>query len=323
MPECDLWWRNPGAASDEIWTLIPDASGPTVFHLAPFVSSEHHPRCAVRGRIERSAAPVPGTISLPSSKDHSVVAQSDYLETIRLALDSIANSDLQKVVLSRSDWWDETGDPESVFIRKCKEQPNALVYLLNIPEAGVWLGATPELLLSQQGRHFETVSLAGTRHAINGDWTAKEVREQALVTEFIASQLHLQQAENVVIDSAKDCAYGPFVHLQSRIQFDSDAEVDQWLDALHPTPAVGGEPRGSALDFIALHERKSRGYYAGYLGWSTGDQSTYYVNLRCMQWFADGARFYAGGGIVSGSNAAAEWEETVMKLQSIRQLSRG
>ncbi len=126
MPECDLWWRNPGAASDEIWTLIPDASGATVFHLAPFVSSEHHPRCAVRGRIERCAAPVPGTISLPSSTDHSVVAQSDYLETIRLALDSIANSDLQKVVLSRSDWWDESGDPESVFVRKCKEHPNGV-----------------------------------------------------------------------------------------------------------------------------------------------------------------------------------------------------
>ena len=323
MPEFDLWWRNPGAESDEIWTLVPDPLGPTTFHLAPFVVSDEHPHCTVRGRIERSQPPVPGTITLPAASDRSVVSQSDYLESIHSALDSIENTALEKVVLSRSDWWDETGNPESVFARKCLEHPNALVYLLNIPIAGVWMGATPELLLHQEGDQFETVSLAGTRHATRDNWTSKERREQALVTKFIAKQLDEFHAENVIIEPPIDRNYGAFVHLQSRIQFAANAKTHDLISALHPTPAVGGEPREQALRFIAAHEKQSRGYYAGYFGWTTGDQSTFYVNLRCMQWFTEGARVFAGGGIVSGSDALAEWQETVMKLQSIRQISRG
>ena len=323
MPEFDLWWRNPGADSDEIWTLVPDSSGPTTFYLAPFEESKEHPHCTVKGRIERSPAPMPGTIPLPRVMDRTVVSKSDYLASIRSALDSIENTSLEKVVLSRSDWWDETSHPESVFARKCTEHPNALVYLLSIPQAGVWLGATPELLLHQRGDQFETVSLAGTRHADRENWTSKEIREQSLVTKFIAEQLDEFHAENVVIEPAADRNYGAFVHLQSRIQFASSAETPDLLSALHPTPAVGGEPRAHALEFIAAHEKQSRAYYAGYFGWATGEQSTFYVNLRCMQWFAEGARIFAGGGIVSGSDAQAEWQETVMKLQSIGQVSRG
>ncbi len=318
MSQVDLWWRNPGADPHEIWTLVPDSEGQTTFHLAPFVESPEHPHCMVRGRIERSELPDPGSIALPKAADRTTMLQSDYLKSIGLALDSIENTPLKKVVLSRSDWRVDQDCPESAFARKCFEHPDALVYLLNIPKAGVWMGATPELLLNQKGTQFETVSLAGTREAGQGAWTSKELREQAVVTEFIAKQLEKFDAQKIFIEPPVDRTYGSFVHLQSRIHFESSVKTKDLLEALHPTPAVGGEPREQALRFIASHEVQSRGYYAGYFGWTTGGQSTYYVNLRCMQWFDEGARIYAGGGIVAGSNPLAEWQETVIKLQSIR-----
>jgi isochorismate synthase EntC len=40
-----------------------------------------------------------------------------------------------------------------------------------------------------------------------------------------------------------------------------------------------------------------------------------------MQWFSSGARIFAGGGIIAGSDATSEWEETEIKIQSIRQVS--
>jgi isochorismate synthase len=323
MHELAIWWRNPGAESGEVWTLVPDQDGDTTFHLAPFVESLEHPHCFVQGWMERSKLPTPGSIVLPHASRHDVTTEVDYCKVVDLAVESIEKTALKKVVLSRSEWWDHTDSPESVFAQKCQEYPNALVYLLSIPEAGVWLGATPELLLQKENNHYETVSLAGTRETNRDHWTSKEIREQALVTEFIEKQVKELSAKNILIGSPTDRAYGPFVHLESRIRFESLAQTKELLKALHPTPAVGGEPRSLALDFIAQHEKQSRGYYSGFFGWSAEGKSNYYVNLRCMQWFVEGARVFAGGGIVSGSVASEEWQETVLKLRSIRGTYRG
>ena len=113
-------------------------------------------------------------------------------------------------------------------------------------------------------------------------------------------------------------AYGSLQHLQSNITFRSEEDEDFWLNALHPTPAVGGTPREKALDFIANHESGERRYYTGFLGTIEGDRAAFYVNLRCMQCFANGFRLFAGGGIVAGSDPAKEWKETRDKIESIR-----
>ena len=40
---------------------------------------------------------------------------------------------------------------------------------------------------------------------------------------------------------------------------------------LHPTPAVGGEPREVALALVDEHEGFDRGWYAGPIGWLGAD----------------------------------------------------
>jgi isochorismate synthase EntC len=39
-----------------------------------------------------------------------------------------------------------------------------------------------------------------------------------------------------------------------------------------------------------------------------------------MECFSDGFRLFAGGGIVSGSDAKEEWEETRVKIETIRSM---
>jgi salicylate biosynthesis isochorismate synthase/menaquinone-specific isochorismate synthase len=85
--------------------------------------------------------------------------------------------------------------------------------------------------------------------------------------------------------------------------------------ALHPTPAVGGEPIGTAGRLIPALEGLDRGWYAGPVGWTdvTGD-GEFCVALRCALLRGPAASCFAGCGIVVGSDPAAELAETEVKL---------
>ena len=262
--------------------------------------------------------PQPGTITALAEGSCEGASQQEHEHAVQEALNAIEAGTLEKVVVSRSEFWTTQRTPEEVFQAKCTAYPDAFVYLFAHASAGVWIGATPEVLLVRAGEQFETTALAGTKADVQREWTDKERREQALVADFIEQNVRSGNASDVTVSQAKSMAYGSLQHLQSNITFRSEEEEDFWLNALHPTPAVGGTPRKKALDFIANHEAGDRRYYTGFLGTIEGDQAAFYVNLRCMQCFANGFRLFAGGGIVAGSDPAKEWKETRDKIESIR-----
>jgi salicylate biosynthesis isochorismate synthase/menaquinone-specific isochorismate synthase len=87
---------------------------------------------------------------------------------------------------------------------------------------------------------------------------------------------------------------------------------------LHPTPAVGGEPRAVAQRLIPALEGLDRGWYAGPVGWidAAGD-GEFCVALRCALLDGAHAHLYAGCGIVRDSDPAAELAETELKLEAL------
>ena len=289
-----------------------------VFRFAPFQMAPGCPTLQLKGRAVAAEFPTPGTITALPEGSCEGASQQEHEQTVQQALDAIEAGTLEKVVVSRSEFWETHRTPEEVFEAKCEAYPDAFVYLFAHGLAGAWIGATPEVLLVRDGELFETTALAGTKADAQRDWTDKERHEQALVADFIEQNLRGRNARGVNIDEAASMAYGTLQHLQSKITFRSKEDVDFWLDALHPTPAVGGTPRDKALDFIANHESGERRYYTGFLGTTEGDRAAFYVNLRCMQCFANGFRLFAGGGIVEGSDPLKEWKETRDKIESIR-----
>jgi salicylate biosynthesis isochorismate synthase/menaquinone-specific isochorismate synthase len=93
---------------------------------------------------------------------------------------------------------------------------------------------------------------------------------------------------------------------------------------LHPTPAVGGEPREGALAAIAELEGMDRGWYAGPIGWMDAlEDGEFCVGLRSALLRDRTAHAYAGGGIVAGSDPAAELAETEVKLGAMLPLLAG
>jgi salicylate biosynthesis isochorismate synthase/menaquinone-specific isochorismate synthase len=93
---------------------------------------------------------------------------------------------------------------------------------------------------------------------------------------------------------------------------------------LHPTPAVGGEPREAALAAITELERIDRGWYAGPVGWmDAAEDGEFCVGLRSALLRDRTAHLIAGAGIVADSDPAAELAETELKLEALLPLLAG
>ncbi len=110
------------------------------------------------------------------------------------------------------------------------------------------------------------------------------------------------------------------VHLQTPFvgRLREPTHVLELVRRLHPTPAVGGWPAAPALRWIAREEPGSRGWYAGPVGWfdARGD-GEFGVALRSGLLRRGEAHLYAGAGIVRGSDAEAEFDETEVKLRTM------
>ncbi len=92
------------------------------------------------------------------------------------------------------------------------------------------------------------------------------------------------------------------------------------LSTLHPTPAVGGQPKQAAIDLIEELESSDRGFYAAPVGIISPDCIQYTVAIRSALINQNNISVYAGAGIVEGSDALAEWKETENKMKNFTEV---
>jgi len=249
----------------------------------------------------------------------------NYEEKIRVAVEKLQTTELDKVVLSRQVGVDFGGAKSDSFKKSLSLYPSAFVYWFFHPESGHWQGATPELFLRTKGSEIETSSLAGTRvySPENKEeiWGEKERKEQQFVTDFIVDQLE-DLTENISQEGPKNHIAGNLVHLKTKIiaRLKSGISVERVISSLHPTPAVCGTPREPALQTIKDLEDYDRQYYTGYLGLKNDKKTQLYVNLRCMKLYESKAIIFVGGGITKDSKAELEYQETQAKAMTMKKV---
>jgi len=154
----------------------------------------------------------------------------------------------------------------------------------------------------------------------------KEVLEQEYVTRYIHDVLWEFQVKDYRVCSPYVRKAGNLVHLCTDFSFEYDKIGDRlwkYVDAMHPTPAVAGQPKEDAIRFIKELEPHDRNYYAGFLGPITHNmQIDLFVNLRCLKITPEYMSLYVGGGITLDSNPADEWDETKLKAESLLKILR-
>ena len=262
------------------------------------------------------------------NEDAEQSGKAEYVEKVNRALEAIQSKALQKVVLSRKITKDINPDPFYTFQIMLRQFPEAFCYFLHHPRVGIWMGASPEVLLKHSKDRISTVSLAGTQKVgmvKDVVWSAKELREQEYVTHYIEQALK-GLADSPEVSDPRAVRAGNLLHLESRIEASNPrVGVGQFVKELHPTPAVCGIPVDEAKAFLQSYEGYPRTYYTGYLGelnWGDNNESHLFVNLRCMNFLDNQVHVYVGGGLVEGSDPELEWQETVHKSESMLHLLR-
>lgn len=258
-------------------------------------------------------------------------ADEEWLQRVVRALDAITAGAFAKVVLTRRSRFPALGgvDPARVLHWLERHYPGCVQFAADTPE-GLVLGASPERLVSLAGHQVVADALAGTvarcprdghasGEALLAD--AKLLREHRLVVRDIAAALAPVCPGLRVPEEPQVLTLPTLQHLWTPLHGRVGRGVGLFDLAarLHPTPAVGGFPRGPALAWMRAAGETARGWYTGGIGWVEGDGSgELSVVLRCARLGADGAELYAGAGIVAASDPAAELAETELKLQTMR-----
>lgn len=256
------------------------------------------------------------------------IDQQEYFRQIHQYFDAFHSGKIQKAILSRvirlsrpKSW-----TPFHTFMALTQKYPNTFVSFYFSAKNGMWMGATPELLMDADKENMKTVALAATqpvREDHQYSWRKKEMEEH----DFVRRHIENVMAQN---DCKLETSKGPYTiesgrvaHLKTEYDFKKapSTNIRNIIHQLHPTPAIGGEPVKAALDCISEVEGYSRNYYTGYIGEVNDRQQTrLYINLRCMQIDDHQIAMYVGGGISADSNANEEWDETIQKSLTMRQV---
>lgn len=253
-------------------------------------------------------------------------SKEKHIAIVQNAIDFIKSNNAQKIVLSRKETLKIANlNVLDTFKKMLMAYKNAFVYLWFHPEVGLWMGATPEKLLTVEKGNFKTMALAGTQKytgTTNVVWPNKEKQEQQYVTEFILNNLE-ESVENLKVSEPFTVQAGNLVHIRTDIsgKLKSDDSLESIINSLHPTPAVCGLPKTVAAAFILQNEGYHRAYYSGFLGeLNINNATNLFVNLRCMQLENKVASIYVGGGITADSIPENEWEETVSKTEVMKKV---
>ena len=321
------------------WLSIRDISGETGFIMAPFDTRNGHryilikpdlvidgkeiSRESIRQVEELNSRPLPNW----NGAAPVVTGRDDYMEQVDAIKSSIGTGAFQKAVLSRIRVveGEHMEIVPKLYQAICRRHPNAFTYLFKSDEH-FWLGASPEPLLRLREEKVSTVSLAGTRpyaekHLDINRWNAKEVLEQEYVTRYIHDVLRAFEVKDYRVSSPYVKKAGNLLHLRTDFSLDFarlNGRLWEFVDAMHPTPAVAGQPKEDAISFIKQLEPHDRDYYTGFLGpIMPHGETDLFVNLRCMKINPEYISLYVGGGITLESDPAEEWNETHLKVLSL------
>ena len=356
LAEASAWWADFVADLDVEDELQVPGSGPVVFAgiafdpthgTSVFVVPE-----VVVGRRNGSTwmtaigpvEPVTPSPALDDAWDDAPAPRLRYADgaldpaswcaAVATAVRRIDAGELAKVVLARDllVTADTPLDPRHILRRLGDRFPDCWTFAVE----GM-LGATPELLLRRTGRALSSRVLAGTaprgagpedrRLAAALAGSAKDRAEHALAVDSLVQALAPFCSDLTAPDEPELLTLANVRHLatdvhgtQRRRGARGRADLLELIDAVHPTAAVCGTPTPEATAVIAELEGMDRGRYAGPVGWldARGD-GEFGLALRCAELTGPNeARLFAGCGIVSGSDPAAELAETQAKFAAFQ-----
>jgi menaquinone-specific isochorismate synthase len=346
----------PRGGSDPLWSSLPPAlaslpeisvaRGPEGAFLTASISIE--PGVDAGRLFERAAGRI-GSLqaaALTPADPHPSAATrifgryspERYEKIVAAAVERIRSTSIDKVVLARELTVEAPAahDPAALFGALRDLFPSCFCFCFGTGQAA-FLGASPELLVRRSGAVAATVALAGTTsrsadpavddHLGEAMLRSPKVRQEH---EIVARRIERTLRPHSVWVHAEGEPFvikvGNLQHLATpiRAQLAESKSAVALAGLLHPTPAIGGEPRAPALELIKELEGIDRGWYTGPVGWmDAAEDGEFCVGLRSALVRDREAHLFAGCGIVSDSDPAAELQESELKFEALLPLLTG
>lgn len=191
-------------------------------------------------------------------------------------------------------------------------------------------GVTPEILFThsmQDPQIVQTMALAGTCPA--GESNHELMVNQTILHEhnFVVNGIKeaCTQFGEVCPTEVKMITLPTLSHLMTPIAVNlrTPFVFQDWVQALHPTPALGTFPKASGTKWLKeLDDILPRRFYGSPVGFASTEEglSRCFVAIRNVQWDSNGLSIGAGGGVVKESLYEKEWSEIQLKTHAIKDL---
>ncbi len=283
--------------------------------------------------VDRLKQPLPALPNghFDAGSVHSNRGQHDFEAAVTRIIDYIGAGDCIQVVPSVRFSTNVEAHPVTVYRALRSLNPSPYMYLLRFGDFDI-VGASPEVLVTLNGRTARVRPIAGTR--ARGTTAAED---DALAKELIEDEK--ERAEHIMLvdlgrnDLGRVCEtgsvqvqdlmvverYSHVMHIVSSVT----GQLRQGLDgidlvrATFPAGTVSGAPKVRAMQIIDELEPTRRNLYAGAVGYfsATGDLDLA-IAIRTILIKGGTAYVQAGAGIVFDSVPRFEWKECQRKAQA-------
>jgi anthranilate synthase component 1 len=286
---------------------------------------------------EKLAAPIarPKTDdAAPVQIEHftSNTTRGQYDAMIESAREYIRAGDIFQVVLSQRFSAPFTLPPFALYRALRQLNPSPFLFYLNFGSFQL-IGSSPEILVRLQGGEVTIRPIAGTRKRGRNRQEDEQLARELLADpkEISEHLMLLDLGRNDVgrvarIGSVKTTQrmhienYSHVMHIVSNVTGELDPKFDA-LSALvagFPAGTVSGAPKIRAMEIIDELESERRSFYAGCIGYFSGNGNMDTAIALRTGLVKDGMlHVQAGGGIVAESNAEDEYQESLNKSRAL------
>lgn len=276
----------------------------------------------VRGRLK--------SIVIPQIANQVEPGVADWKHAVQNTINDIQRDEVEKVVLARHMQVNfNEGLPADVVLYNLSEQQQSS-FIFSLESASEsFVGATPERLVKKHSTQVFSACLAGStprgktkeedivlEQELLKD--TKNLAEHQYVVQMISEDLSTVCTKITMPDQPTVMKNRHIQHLYTPVEGTCTRETSilDMVEALHPTPAMGGSPREKAIEKINHYEQFDRGLYAAPIGWmDTKGNGDFAVAIRSALLKSNQACLFAGCGIVEDSTPESEYSETLTKFK--------
>ena len=281
----------------------------------------------------RRFAVTPGVLPSPDATSYpSTMTPDQHREAVLAAKEYIAAGDIIQVVLSHRMSTYVEADPFEVYRALRAINPSPYMFYLSFGDLKL-IGASPEILVTEDKGKVVTRPIAGTRRRGRTDEEDRRLERELLADEkeraehIMLVDLHRNDIGRVCEPGSVVCdelmvveRYSHVMHIASNVRGRLARDKDQFdvLRATFPAGTLSGAPKIRAMEIIDELEPLRRGPYGGAIGYfGFGGAMDTCITLRTIVMRGRMAYVQAGGGIVADSVPEAEYQETLAKAGAL------